>query len=205
MSREHRGAGFLTPNKGRMQTTNLALTGSIVLVMGVLLSACGPDSPAESFDAAATGSNRGQAYVVDDVSEKNILQVAMASPDHSTLAAAVEAASMENVLVNAGPLTVFAPTNAAFEALPDGTVETLLKPENKSKLAAIITSHAAPGVFKGKLLEDGTQIYQASGHYVPVEVRDGKTYVNGAEILATVEATNGVVHVVDKVFLLVDG
>ena len=186
----------------RVKRTGILLFVSVLVSLTVF--SCGGETQSSDTSVEASGSNRGQAYVVDDVSAKNILQVALASPDHSTLAAAVQAAGLENVLVNAGPLTVFAPTNAAFDALPEGTVETLLKPENKSVLAAIITSHAAPGVFKGDLLKDGLQIYQASGHHVPVEVRDGKTFVNGAEILATVDATNGVVHVVDQVFLLVE-
>jgi len=133
---------------------------------------------------------------------KNIVQNAVNSKDHTTLVAAVQAAQLENVLVNAGPLTVFAPTNQAFTALPPGTVEDLLKPENKSKLAKIVTSHAAPGKFTLEYLKDGDQLYMATGHYVPVEVRDGVTYVNGARILATIDASNGVVHVVDQVFLI---
>jgi uncharacterized surface protein with fasciclin (FAS1) repeats len=146
-------------------------------------------------------NNHGQAGVADDESAKNILQIALSSKDHTTLVAAVQAAGLENVLVNPGPLTVFAPTNAAFAALPAGTVETLLKPENKAKLAGIVTSHASPGTFKGKDLAAGTQIYLATGQYVDVEVKDGDTYVNGAKILGTVDASNGVVHVVDKVFI----
>lgn len=152
----------------------------------------------ESADLSAT---HGQAGVKDDVSEKNILQVAIGSKDHSTLVAAVQAAQLENVLVNAGPLTVFAPNNAAFEKLPSGALDELLKPENKQKLANIVTSHASPGTFVGDFLADGAQIYLATGQYVDVEVKDGDTYVNGARILGTVKASNGVVHVVDKVFL----
>ena len=168
-----------------------------------LVTSCAPagdaGSAAQTFDAE---SNRGQAYVVDDVSNPNVLQVALGSPDHTTLVAAVQAAELENVLVNAGPLTVFAPTNEAFAALPEGTLDELLKPENKQTLANIVTSHAAPGKYLGDLLTSQTQLYQATGHYVDVEVRDGATYVNGAKILATIEASNGVVHVVDKVFLV---
>ena len=146
-------------------------------------------------------ATHGQAGVQDDQSKKNILQIALSSADHTTLVAAVQAAELENVLVNAGPLTVFAPTNAAFEALPEGTLEMLLKPENKQKLAQIITSHAAPGTFKGALLESQKKIYQADGHYVDVELKEGAVFVHGAKILASVDASNGVVHVVDKVFL----
>ena len=95
--------------------------------------------------------------------------------------------------------------NAAFDALSPGTVEELLKPENKSKLAKIVTSHAAPGKFPMEQLKDGMQLYMATGHYVPVEVREDGTYVNGAKILGMVEATNGIVYVVGEVFLIAAG
>jgi len=160
---------------------------------------CSESDQTKSEDAAL--ATHGQAGVQDDQSKKNILQIALSSADHTTLIAAVQAAELENVLVNAGPLTVFAPTNAAFEELPEGTLETLLKPENKQKLATIVTSHAAPGTFKGDLLKSQQKIYQATGHYVDVEVKGDDVFVHGAKILATVEASNGVVHVVDKVFL----
>lgn len=144
---------------------------------------------------------KGQAYVEDDVSAKNILQVAMASEDHTTLAAGVAAAGLENVLANNGPLTVFAPTNAAFDKLPEGTLDELLKPENKVQLSKIITFHAAPGTYKGDLFKDGQKLFMATGHYLDVELKDDGTYVNGTKIQATVEASNGVIHVVDQVFL----
>ena len=170
----------------------------------LLTAACAPagsDAPAAEATASAE-SNKGQAYVVDKNSKPNILAIAATSPDHTTLTAAVQAASLENVLVNAGPLAVFAPVNAAFEALPPGTLEELLKPENKAKLARIVTSHAAPGKFPLEFLTDGMDLYMATGHHVKVEVRADGTYVNGAKILASVEATNGMVHVVDQVFLI---
>lgn len=169
-----------------------------------LFSACGTGDQKGGSSETEAGfrSNHGQAGVVDDISKKNILQIAMSSPDHTTLVAAIKAAELENVLVNPGPLTVFAPTNAAFEKLPKGTLEDLLKPENKQKLAWIITSHAAPGTFMLKDLPDGSQIYQATGHYLDVEVKDDGTYVNGIKIQASIDASNGIVHVVDEVFLL---
>lgn len=143
----------------------------------------------------------GQAGVVDDVSDKNILQIAIGSKDHTTLVTAVQAAQIEHILVNNGPLTVFAPTNAAFDALPEGTVENLLKPENKAVLANILTNHAAPGTYKGKILKKSKTIYMATGNYVEVKIVGEDVYVGGAKILATIDATNGVVHVVDKVIL----
>ena len=185
-----------------LHATRLRLLSTLALIP-LILASCAPaaDSGA-TVDTFGAESNKGQAYVVDNVSNPNVLQIALGSPDHTTLVAAVQAAELENVLVNAGPLTVFAPTNDAFAALPEGTLDELLKPENKQLLYNIVTSHAAPGKYLGDVLTGETRLYQATGHYVDVEVRDGATYVNGAKILATVEASNGVVHVVDKVFLI---
>ncbi len=143
----------------------------------------------------------GQSGVSDPDSKKNILQIAVGSKDHSTLVAACKAAGIADVLVNPGPLTVFAPVNAAFDKLPKGTVETLLKPENKDKLATILKYHAAPGTFAGIVLKNTKNIYMATGHYLKVERKGKDTYVNGSKILATVKASNGIVHVIDNVFL----
>lgn len=168
-----------------------------------ILSGCAPgdaaERPGDSFHAP---SNRGQAFIANETSDPNILNIAIGSEAHTTLVAAVQAAEMENILVNAGPLTVFAPTNEAFDALPEGALDDLLKPENKQTLYNVVASHASPGKFTLKLLDDGMKLYQATGHYVDVEVRDDGTYVNGAKILASVPATNGIVHVVDRVFLI---
>lgn len=147
----------------------------------------------------------GQASVQDDESAKNILQVAIGSKDHSTLVAAVQAANIEHVLVNAGPLTVFAPVNAAFDALPEGTVDNLLKPENKAALAEILTRHASPGSFNiaslKKEAKKGRKIYTATGDYLEVKVEGKDVYVAGAKVLASVQTSNGIVNVVDKVIL----
>lgn len=175
------------------------------LATALVMAACGGgagDAPSGASDDLSAQSNRGQAYVADRSAKPHVLGVALGSPDHTTLVAAVQAAELENVLVNAGPLTVFAPTNAAFAALPAGTVDDLLKPANKAALAKIVTSHAAPGNFTLERLTDGMELYMATGHHLKVEVRADGTYVNGAKILASVEATNGIVHVVDQVFLV---
>lgn len=185
---------------------NIAYKLSIIMGVALLFIACRPvqENQATSDQANKSGTSSmpvGQATVNDDQSAKNILQIAASSADHSTLAAAVVAASLENVLVNAGPLTVFAPTNAAFDALPDGTVENLLKPENKKTLARIIKFHASPGKYEGELFKDGMRLFQASGHYVQVKKEGDKVSIEGANIVGTVQASNGVVHVVDKVLL----
>ena len=130
------------------------------------LGACGGNQTETTEQASVdTGVTPvgGQAMIEDDMSAKNIVQIAAASPDHTTLVAAVQAAGLVNVLANNGPLTVFAPTNAAFAALPEGTVESLLKPENKSKLVNIIHYHAAPGTYKDAFLKDGMNLFMASG------------------------------------------
>lgn len=178
-------------------TSSLALILSSLLL--IFLCSCHGDEKGNGGENEF--DTHGQAGVVDDVSAMNILQIAMSSEDHTTLVAGIQAAELENVLVNPGPLTVFAPNNAAFDKLPEGTLDELLKPENKNKLAQIITSHAAPGTFTGNLLKDGTKIYLATGQYVDVVVKDGETYVNGSKLLGTVDASNGVVHIIDDVWL----
>ena len=182
----------------------------VFFVMVLLISACnsaeeGKLSNENSSSSFEKNTPKGQASYSDDVSAKNILQVAAESKDHTTLVAAVQAAEIEHVLVNAGPLTVFAPTNAAFDALPEGTVETLLKPENKSKLAFILTNHAAPGSFNLKALKKeakkGRKIYTAAGDYLEVVVDGDIVTVGGAKVLGTIQTSNGVINVVDKVIL----
>ncbi|WP_093112805.1 fasciclin domain-containing protein [Salinimicrobium catena] len=150
-------------------------------------------------------SNKGQAYIEDESETPNALRIALGSEDHTTLVTAVEAAEVQNALVNVGPLTVFAPTNAAFDALPEGTVEDLLKPENKEKLAYILTNHVAPSNYPIDMLEKnikkGRTLYMASGENVEVS-RDGEDILVGeARILGTVKASNGWVHIVDAVIL----
>ena len=106
-----------------------------------------------------------------------------------------------DVLSNAGPFTVFAPTNAAFGLLPEGTVEGLLKPESKDALRNILEYHVAVGVYKLENLKDGQTINQVNLDNVTIGFKDGKYTVNGANILGTVQASNGIVYVVDAVLL----
>lgn len=143
----------------------------------------------------------GQAFIEDDEGTPNCLQIAIGSPDHKTLVAAVQAAQVENALVNVGPLTVFAPTDAAFAALPEGTVENLVKPENKETLANILKYHVTPGNLSTSILTKLPKLGQANNQYVKVEIVDGKPVIGGANIIASVQAGNGIVHVVDKVLL----
>lgn len=178
-----------------------------LIMAAFLMAAC---SSASSNTETATGDGHenheavtdgtGQSAVKDDVSEKNIVQVASGSADHSTLVAAVKAGELVDVLSNAGPFTVFAPTNAAFNALPAGTVDNLLKPENKEALVNILEYHVSVGVYKAEALNDGQIIGQVNGGNVKISKKDGKTYVNGVgEIVASIPCSNGVIHVINAV------
>ncbi|HRD57236.1 MAG TPA: fasciclin domain-containing protein [Ferruginibacter sp.] len=159
----------------------------------------GSSSTSEAVEQPLAGG--GQSAVVDNESGKDIVKVASGSKDHSTLVAALKAADYVNAISNAGPFTVFAPTNAAFDALPKGTVDDLLKPENKDKLRSILEYHVYLGVLKDALLSDGVSYGMASGQNVTIGNKDGKVTVNGANIIASIPATNGIIHVVDKVLL----
>jgi len=168
-----------------------------------LLSHCNkPASDATSADAGDSAPGAGQSAVVDDVSQPDIVKIAVGSPAHTTLVAAVKAAELVDVLSNTGPFTVFAPTNEAFDKLPKGTVEDLLKPENKDKLADILQYHVLIGGYPEERFSDGSTLGTASGGSVKISVKDGKVIINdSATIIGTVVASNGLVHVVDGVLL----
>jgi uncharacterized surface protein with fasciclin (FAS1) repeats len=134
--------------------------------------------------------------------ENDIVDLAVATEFLSTLVAAVKAGDLVDVLKGDGPFTVFAPTNDAFAALPEGTLENLLKPENKDQLVAILTYHVVPGKVMSTDLSDGQKAATVQGADVEIQIKDGKVMVSGATVTtADIEATNGVVHVIDKVIL----
>lgn len=146
---------------------------------------------------------------------KNIIENAVNSADHTTLVAAVKAAGLVDALMGDGPFTVFAPVNSAFEALPAGTVETLLKPENKDMLVKILTAHVVPAKLSGDMLmrkarqsSDGFfHLETLSGDALSAQVRGKSLYIfdesgnAGRVTIADVNQSNGVIHVVDKVLL----
>ena len=181
------------------------LIGSVVLLL--LIGSCKNDSKTESSNTSpattesAKSEKTGQAFIEDDESTPTVLHIAIGSPDHTTLVAAVQAAGLENALVNAGPLMVFAPTNEAFDALPEGTVEGLLKHENKDALANILKHHVTPGNYSKDFLKKFKKLGQANDQNTTVEVKGDDVYVGGAKIIASIPAGNGIVHVVDKVIL----
>lgn len=179
---------------------------ALLIGMGSCMIGCQSDTTAASEKGQATPSTAapgaGQSAVKDDQSEKNVVQVAIASKDHSTLVTAVKAAELVDALSNAGPFTVFAPTNAAFDKLPAGTVDNLLKPEKKADLQDILQYHVSVGVYKEDQLMDGQTLGQVNGGNIRIQKKDGKILVNGtAHVIATVPASNGIVYVIDEVLL----
>jgi uncharacterized surface protein with fasciclin (FAS1) repeats len=126
----------------------------------------------------------------------------MKSKEHTTLVKAVQAAELTDALSNAGPFTVFAPTNAAFDKLPAGTVEGLLKPGKKDELKSILEYHTYVGSLKAEYFQDGQTFEQVSGQFVTISKKGEKTFVNGtAEIVASIPTSNGMIHVIDGVLL----
>ena len=135
-------------------------------------------------------------------SKKDIVDTAVAAGDFKTLAAALKAAGLIDTLKGAGPFTVFAPTDAAFAKLPAGTVEDLLKPENKEKLVAILTYHVVSGKVMAKDVVKLTEAKTVNGKSVKVMAKGGKVMVDGANVVKTdIQCSNGVIHVIDSVLL----
>ena len=138
---------------------------------------------------------------------KNIIQNAVNSKDHTTLVAAVKAAGLVETLEGKGPFTVFAPTNAAFGKLPAGTVDTLVKPENKATLTKILTYHVVPGKLEASSLTNGKKLKTVEGEKLTVKLADGKVWIvdakggSAAVTIANVNQSNGVIHVVDTVLM----
>lgn len=158
-------------------------------------------SPLAESPSQEAAAKQGQAFIKNDVSKPTVLAIAIGSEDHTTLVAAVQAAELENALVNAGPLMVFAPTDEAFAALPEGTLENLLKPENKAQLSNILTYHVTPGNYSREFLKKFKKLGQANNQDVAITVEGDEVLVGGARILASIPAGNGIVHVIDKVLL----
>jgi len=132
----------------------------------------------------------------------DIVDTAIAAGDFTTLAAALEAGGLVVTLKGEGPFTVFAPTDEAFAKLPAGTVESLLKPENKDQLVAILTYHVVPGNVQAADVVKLTSATTANGSDVKISVSEGVVFVNDSRVVATdIEASNGVIHVVDTVIL----
>lgn len=134
--------------------------------------------------------------------KKDIVDVAVANGSFNTLVAAVQAAGLVETLKSDGPFTVFAPTDEAFAKLPEGTVEMLLKPENKDKLVAVLTYHVVAGKVMAKDVVKLSSAKTVQGKEAMIKVMDGKVMVDAANVVLTdVKASNGVIHVIDSVIL----
>lgn len=161
------------------------------------LYSCG-NAPKETEEEVMTE----EVVEIQAEAPKTVVDIAVGSSDHTTLVAAVSAAGLVETLNGAGPFTIFAPTNAAFSALPEGTVESLLLPENKDQLTGILTYHVVAGNVMAANLSDGQIVSTLSGQDLTVSIADGKVMINGATVTAAdLAGSNGVIHVIDSVLL----
>jgi transforming growth factor-beta-induced protein len=155
--------------------------------------------------ALVVGASFGLMNSVGFAFDKNIVETAVEAGKFKTLAAALKAADLIDAVNGKGPFTVFAPSDEAFAKLPKGTVETLLKPENKDKLKAILTYHVVPGKVMAKDVVKVTGAKSLNGQRIDVKVDGSKVMVDGANVVATdVSCTNGVIHIIDSVILPAD-
>jgi uncharacterized surface protein with fasciclin (FAS1) repeats len=170
---------------------------SLPLVLAAVVS-CSSKTESPPAGSNADAAVAGQAAVVDEESQPNVVKVAVGSKDHTTLVAALQAANLVDALANAGPFTVFAPTNAAFDKLPDGTVKGLLKPESKPALVNILYHHVTTSALGVEDLVAGDMM-MVDGTTSAITRNGSDTYFGGAKIVASVRASNGWVHVIDGV------
>lgn len=171
-------------------------------VLTVAVAAVSAVGPATAAECPLAAKKSVKAHVVKLAEKKDIVDTAVGAEAFSTLVAAVKAAGLVETLKGDGPFTVFAPTNEAFAKLPEGTVETLLKPENKDKLIAVLTYHVVPGKVMAADVVKLKGAKTVQGGEVEIAVADGKVKVDNANVVKTdIECSNGVIHVIDAVIL----
>ncbi len=152
------------------------------------------------FVLVATQATAG--HHAKEANSKDIVETAVAAGEFNTLAAALEAAGLVDTLKGDGPFTVFAPTDAAFAKLPEGTVESLLKPENRDQLIAILTYHVVPGKVKAADVIELSEATTVNGQDVAITVADNGVQIDNANVIKTdIGASNGVIHVIDTVII----
>lgn len=177
----------------------------LLVVSFVSFLSCKQNSETNAETAKTTEASEttgtGQSGVKDDTSNPNIVQVASGSKDHTTLVTAIKAAGLVDALSNAGPFTVFAPTNAAFDKLPAGTVDGLLKPDKKGDLENILGYHTYVGSLKTEYMQNGQEFDMVYGGKVKITKKGDKTFVNGSEIVGSIPTSNGIIHVIGDVLL----
>ena len=190
----------------RCSSFRLALAAALVLPMAASAVAdeC-PVAAAQKAKAMAHAKAQAKAHVQTvalNADRKDIVDTAVGAGSFKTLVAAVQAAGLVETLKGAGPFTVFAPTDEAFAKLPAGTVESLLKPENKEKLVAVLTYHVVPGKVMAADVVKLTEAPTVQGSKAKVKVADGTVMIDNAKVVKTdIETSNGVIHVIDAVIL----
>ncbi|MEP6951923.1 MAG: fasciclin domain-containing protein [Ginsengibacter sp.] len=183
------------------------LIGLFSIIAIVLTISCNQGTEPKNENASATSDEAavtagGQENVKDSDSQKDVVKVAMSSKDHTILVAALKQAGLVTSLSNAGPFTVFAPTNEAFNKLPDGTVDGLMKDDKKEDLQNILQYHVFMSALKPESFSDGQTLGMVNGDNVTVSVKDGKTMLNNSvTIIASIPASNGMIYVTDGVLL----
>ena len=182
-----------------------AMTGVGGLVTALLVVGCKKQESANAEPstepATAAAAPAEEASNIPPLHEDNIVSIAMRSDDHTTLVAAIKAADYVTSVAASGPLTVFAPTNAAFDKLPEGTVDDLVKPENVGTLRKILQYHVTTSALEAQWFKDGQVVSMANGKKATMGVKDGKVTIDGANITASIRASNGMLHVIDAVLL----
>lgn len=172
------------------------------LLLLLILVACNNKTETTKEDTTGNNLTGGQEAVKDDESKPDVVKVAVGSKDHTTLVAALKQAELVTSLSNSGPFTVFAPINAAFDKLPAGTVDNLMKDENKADLQNILQYHVTTSALKLDFFKDGQTLGMVNGDNVTISIKDGKVVLNNsATIVASIQASNGMVHVIDGVLL----
>lgn len=173
---------------------------SIAILSSVVSCSPAPkaDAGGDTGDAPPVG---GQASVQDSTSTPDIVRIAVGSKDHTTLVTALKAADLVNSLANAGPFTVFAPTNAAFDKLPKGTVDDLLKPANKDKLTDILQHHVTTSALSVDDLVAGDSLAMVDGTKELIKKEGATVWIGGAKVIGSVRGSNGWVHIIDAVLV----
>lgn len=186
-----------------MRLMNKAIVLASVLAFST--SGCSDDSGGTTGSGGSAGASAGGSG--GQAGQQDIVDTAVAAGSFTTLVAAVQAADLESTLRSAGPFTVFAPTDDAFDALPEGTVEDLLKPENKATLTGILTYHAVAGEVLAADVVTLDSATTVNGADISVEVVDGEVILNGnVKVITTdIQASNGVIHVINGVLLPPEG
>jgi uncharacterized surface protein with fasciclin (FAS1) repeats len=178
------------------------LTLLALVSLSLFVAACGDDDSTENENNTKTETTMTEEKAPEEM-PKDIVDTAVAAGDFTTLAAALQAAGLVEALKGEGPFTVFAPTDDAFAALPEGTVEGLLKPEAKEDLTSVLTYHVVPAKALAGDLSDGQKLTTLQGGELTVSIEDdGTVMINDAVVTAAdIEASNGVIHVIDSVLL----